>query len=201
MSNTLELSLGYSATVVVRLRTGPDQIWDTTVTALTTYDSADIANYQIATTQLGTNSGIYTVTIPATLPAGIYSLDWIPVEWSSDPVYAAYTTVFEWDGSAIITAVSPQHTIKKNAALAAFPFKMVLASDNKTPATGLTVAATRSIDGAVFASCANSPASEVSGGWYAIDLAASDLNGDTIALEFDGGATANVLPVTIVTQP
>jgi hypothetical protein len=89
--------------------------------------------------------------------------------------------------------------IRKNTALANFPFLMVLASDDVTPGTSLTVTATRSIDGAAFASCANA-VTEIANGWYKISFDASDLNGDTIALRF-AAATANDRNITILTQP
>ncbi len=88
--------------------------------------------------------------------------------------------------------------ITRNTALAAFPFPMVLSSDHITPATGLTVTAVRSIDGAAFAPCANAVV-EVANGWYRIDLAASDLNGNTVALRFTAAA-ADARNITIVTQ-
>lgn len=79
---------------------------------------------------------------------------------------------------------------KKNTALANFMFRM---SDSTThlPKTGVTVTAQRSIDGAAFAACANAVA-EVSNGWYKISFAASDLNGDTVALKFTGAASDQV---------
>jgi len=89
--------------------------------------------------------------------------------------------------------------VMKNTALNAFPFYMALASDHYSPATGLTITATRSIDGGAFAACANT-ASETGNGWYLIDLAASDLNGATIALSF-AAATADATLITILTQP
>jgi len=89
--------------------------------------------------------------------------------------------------------------ITKNTALANFPFLMVLASDDITPGTGLTVTATRSIDGAAFAACANA-VTEIANGWYKISFDASDLNGDTIALRF-AASTANDRNIAIVTQP
>jgi hypothetical protein len=88
--------------------------------------------------------------------------------------------------------------VKKNTALAGFTFFMADESDHVTGKTGLTITATRSIDGAAFASCANS-ASEIGNGWYKIDLAAADLNGDTVALRFTGTA-ADSRNITIVTQ-
>jgi hypothetical protein len=89
--------------------------------------------------------------------------------------------------------------IKKNTALNAFMFLMVDDTDGKTPETGLTVTAQRSLDGAAFALCANS-AMEVSNGWYKIDLAAADLNGDTVVLRFSG-AGSRTREIMIVTEP
>lgn len=92
-----------------------------------------------------------------------------------------------------------QNAIRKNKPLANFEFLLVLASDHITPATGLTVTAQRSIDGAAFAACANA-AAEVAVGVYKIDLAAADLNGDVITLRFTA-ATADARLITIVTEP
>jgi len=85
--------------------------------------------------------------------------------------------------------------IKKNTAYSNFTFMMFDTAGD--PATGKTVTATRSIDGAAFASCANA-VSEISSGWYKINLAAADLNGDNIALKFTATGCAptncSVLP-------
>jgi hypothetical protein len=88
--------------------------------------------------------------------------------------------------------------IKKNTQLANFMFLMVDSADHVTPKTGLTITATRSIDGAAFGACANA-AAEVSAGWYKITLATTDLNGDVIALKFTS-AGADARNITIVTQ-
>lgn len=97
-----------------------------------------------------------------------------------------------------VTALAGNAGIKKNTALTAYPFLMT-DSTNHAPATGLTVAATRSIDGAAFGACANA-VSEIASGWYKITLATTDLNGNTIALKFTatGADQANH---TIVTAP
>ncbi len=73
--------------------------------------------------------------------------------------------------------------VKKNTALANFMFLMVDATDGQTAETGLTVTATRSIDGAAFGACANA-VSEIGVGMYKINLAAADLNGDVITFRF-----------------
>lgn len=96
------------------------------------------------------------------------------------------------------TVNSSASNIKKNVQLTAFPFIM---TDSTThgPATGLTVSATRSLDGNAFASCANS-VTEVANGWYKITLAAADLNANTVALRFTA-TSADDRDITIVTQP
>jgi hypothetical protein len=99
---------------------------------------------------------------------------------------------------AAVQADLPQR-VTKNAALSGFTFPLFSSSDHHTPTTGLTVTATRSLDGAAFAACANS-VSELSNGLYKIDLAAADLNGNVVCLKFTAtGADAQL--ITLVTQP
>lgn len=74
---------------------------------------------------------------------------------------------------------------RKNTAFSNFTFLMVDATDGYTPKTGLSITAERSLDGGAFGSCANS-ASEISNGFYKINLAAGDLNGDFVTLRFSG---------------
>lgn len=88
--------------------------------------------------------------------------------------------------------------IQKNAALNNFALVMIDSADDVSPKTGLTVTATRSIDGGSFAACANSVA-EVGNGVYKINLAATDLNGDVITFRF-AATGANDTLLTIVTQ-
>ena len=89
-----------------------------------------------------------------------------------------------------------QVPVKKNTALSAFTFPMI--DGNGDPATGLTVAAQRSIDGAAFGDCANS-VTEIGNGFYKINLAASDLNGNVIALKFTASGVKQ-LNATVLTQ-
>jgi hypothetical protein len=95
--------------------------------------------------------------------------------------------------------VAVQAGIRKNQALANFPFLMT-DSTNHNPLTGLTVTATRSIDGAAFGSGTIANMTEVANGIYQCDLGAGDLNGDTIVLRFTGSG-ADDLFVTLVTEP
>ena len=96
-------------------------------------------------------------------------------------------------------AVKIQTGMKKNQALANFPFLMT-DSTNHNPLTGLTVTAQRSLDGAAFASGTIANMTEVSNGIYQCDLGAGDMNGDTVCLKFTASG-ADDLFVTLITEP
>ncbi len=99
---------------------------------------------------------------------------------------------------ATFTPLSGPLKITKNAALAGFPFPMF--SSAGALLSGLSVVAQRSLDGGAFASCANSATEIGSSGWYTIDFATTDTNGNTMA--FWASATgAAPTTITIITQP
>lgn len=101
--------------------------------------------------------------------------------------------------TAPVTIAASQLFVKKNTQLTSFMFKMALLSDHITAATGKTVTVTRAIDGGAFASAANTPATEMSNGWYKITLAAADLNGTLIAIKATATA-CDQRDILIVTQ-
>lgn len=96
------------------------------------------------------------------------------------------------------TINSTASNIKKNTALAAFEFVMT-DSTTHAPKTGVSVTATRSLDGGAFASCANA-VTELSNGVYIINLAATDLNANTVTLRFTGASSDDTI-ITLITQP
>lgn len=102
------------------------------------------------------------------------------------------------DASGRVTLAPSQLFVKKNTQLSSFEFVMYSSTDHVTPTTGLTVTATRSIDGGAFAACANA-VSEVGSGVYKITLAAADLNGTTIMVLFEA-AGADSTFVEFITQ-
>jgi hypothetical protein len=88
--------------------------------------------------------------------------------------------------------------IPKNTAYNNFMFFMADSADNITGKTGLSITSQRSIDGGAFGSTTNT-ATEVSLGYYKINLSAADLNGDTISFVFSGTG-ANTRAITIKTE-
>lgn len=96
---------------------------------------------------------------------------------------------------AVLNQLSAVYVIR-NMPLPNFEFPLQTFSG--VPLLGAVVTATRSIDGGAPAPCAN-PVSEVGGGLYKIDLAAADMNGRVIGLQFSA-VGAQLQTVTIVTQ-
>ena len=81
----------------------------------------------------------------------------------------------------VSTLLSVDRAYAKNVAVTAFMFPMLDSSGD--PATGKTVTAQVSGDGGAFATLAGS-VSEVSGGWYKVNIAQAEMNYDEIALKF-----------------
>jgi hypothetical protein len=90
-----------------------------------------------------------------------------------------------------------QFRVKKNVALANFTF--VMRDSNGDPATGLTVSATRSIDGGSSAACDNA-VSEIALGRYKISFSAADLNGNTVHVMFTASG-AKTKDYTFLPEP
>ena len=84
--------------------------------------------------------------------------------------------------ASVVAAVATTSNIKRNQALAIFPFVMRDAT-TKALVTGKTVTVTRSIDGAAFGAGALNGVVELSDGVYFTGFAASDLDGKVILLK------------------
>ena len=206
-----------NATVSSRLATAgytaPDNASITAIKAKTDNlptdpaDASDIASsFSTVNTTLSTISGYIDTEIAAikaktdNLPASPAATSDIPTAavvadavW--DEARSGHTTAGSFGEGVLLAEVR----VKKNTALSNFMFLMVDETDFATPETGLTVTATRSIDGAAFAACANS-ATEVGSGVYKINLAAADLNGNVVTLKFTATGAAQ-RTITVVTQP
>lgn len=139
--------------------------------------------------------------------AGVPEVD--PTHWNgtavATPATAGYpaVTIKSGTGTGEISLSSGrvllQSGLRKNQAVANFPFVMT-DSTNHNPLPLLTVTATRSIDGAAFASGTIANMTEISNGAYQCDLGAGDLNGDTILLRFTATGADDLL-VSITPDP
>jgi hypothetical protein len=184
-SNTAESTTGVSLTADYDSRTGLNLVSIDTSADGTFYAAGNDFNCVITTGTVGGNSVVgYTI--------GSFSLNnRSPLR----PATAGRTLLV--DSSGGVTLTTSQLFIKKNIAVV-FPFVM-LDSTTRLPKTGLTVTATRSLDGAAFGACANAVA-EISSGWYKITLATTDTNATVIALRLAATGAVDT-DLTIYTQP
>lgn len=98
--------------------------------------------------------------------------------------------------TAAVNVANPVRLVK-NTAFNNFAFLMIDSTDHVSPKTGLTITAKRSLDGGAFAACANS-ATELSNGWYLINLATTDTNANSIIFLFTatGADATNIFVAT-----
>jgi hypothetical protein len=93
------------------------QIWNTALSAFQAYATANIGNYDIAMTELGTASGYYTGTFPSGIARGVYSYRVLQQVGGSpaedDPIM--YVGEVNWTGSAA-TGLVDAPTAAENAA-------------------------------------------------------------------------------------
>ena len=138
--------------------------------------------------------------VDSTNQKGLYRLD-VPD--------AAFATGADWvvvtlQGAGLFEyherfSLETRRSLRRNQAFSNYKFFMRQSANPGLGATGLTVTATRSLDGGAFAACANS-VTEVSDGTYRINLAASDLDGEDVALRFTA-ATALDTNIKHVLEP
>lgn len=137
-------------------------------------------------TALGAADSAHTDNYGYNVGQGVYRIDW-PDIWSGGVGKKVYLIVVCSGCDTVFREVTLSPSVnlpwRKNTAVSGFTFFMYDSTDHVSAKTGLTVTAQRSLDGAAFASCANS-VSEMANGWYKIDLAAGDLNADVVALRF-----------------
>lgn len=147
--------------------------------------------------RLGAPAGASVSADVATV-AGYIDTEVASIKAKTDNLPSSFPTNFS---SLSITAaglVAVTSNLKKNQALAGFTFKMT-DSTNHNPATGKTVTAQRVLNGGSLGSCTNS-VTEISNGIYTIDLAAGDLNANTVALHFTASGCDD-LTIFTITQP
>ena len=101
--------------------------------------------------------------------------------------------------ASVTAAVGITSNIKKNQALAKFPF-ILTDSSTHLPVAGKTPTVTRSLDGAAFAAGNLANVAELSDGVYTVDFAAGDLNANVVILKATAAGCDTTLR-DIITSP
>ena len=156
-------------------------------------DGGNVANITTLPTAIGgTGSKLWHWSLSATeMTAKVITIQVSNGTTVTDQAFDVFTY-----GNASASIID-SNGIEKNTARSNFAFIMADVTTG-LPMSGLTVAATRRIDAGSFAACTNS-VTEIANGWYTIDLSASDLNGDVIALRFTATGAADAA-TTILTR-
>jgi len=181
------------------------EIWDYLLANITTANTIgkllkDNINATISSRSSHTAADVWAVGTRALTDKAGFSLSAAGIDAIWDEEVATGHTTPDTAGAVLYSGyvASASMRVQKNTTLNNFMFFMRQSLDHVSPATGLSVTAQRSIDGGLFAACAN-PVTEVGDGVYKINLAASDLNGNIITLKFTA-AGADQRTVTIITQ-
>lgn len=202
--------------VYALLRNSEGKIWNGS--AFVTYATVDYDDYPLVMTEQGSDSRHYTVAFPA-VDRGRYNVVVLTQDSATPATYSEANDTpvgserYDWGGDAAIVfpdnfdllsinadgRVSILTGVIRGEAINNFEFFMASSADHVTGKTGLTVTATRSIDGAAFAACANA-VSEVGGGVYKINIATTDLDGVTVLLKFTA-PDADTRIIEIITTP
>jgi hypothetical protein len=204
MANELITSWNTGNTIYFHVFNAVGQIWNTVTVAFEAYVTANIANYAIAATEQGSASGYYRTSFPSAIVAGVYSI-YAKLRSGGSPAESDLTVGnqygYNWSGSLELSLngvyLQDPLKIQKAVAFSNFSFMMYKSGTN-TPATGLSVTATRSLDGAAFVTCTNS-VSELGNGYYLISLSTSDVNANVVNLRFSATG-ADDTDITIYTQ-
>ena len=160
-----------------------------------------------------TGASTFTGAITATNAANNVTLGTFTVTTNAIAWNASWDAEVESEATDALNAYDPptraEATTDVNSVLAQLPssplkntaftyvIKMVLASDHVTPATGLTVSMTRSLDGAAFGA-ATGTVTEISTGHYSVAASQADMNGDMVTHRFTA-ATADDLTMVFMT--
>jgi hypothetical protein len=173
--------------------------WDTVANVPKTGDQANITGFWSLDGSAETSG--FTTAHPTQIGHGIY---WQPVTATECNGNAfSYSWVSSTTGIAIDPVAGftgPTNAIRRNVAYNNFQFPMLSSADSVTRVSGATVTLTRNIDGGAFAAAANAVSEIGTTGIYAVNLAATDLNGAVVNLLAKATGCDDYL-VEIFTQP
>ena len=181
-----------------------DTVW--IVSATTGADQSRVITDYVGSTRVATIIPAWGVTptgtiVYATRPLGIIAAQDYA---TTNDITSLSNEIAEAEDNIIedTTQIKGDLPIKltKNTAFNNFKFYLVQSANPLLPATGLTVTCQRAIDDGAFANCTTATATEISGGWYRVNLSADDLNGDSIAFKFTAAGAVQA-GFTCVPQP
>lgn len=196
MAGEIQTQYQSAKTLYALIRNRVGQIWDTGAGAFEAYATLSYADYVVSLTEQGTASAYYTGTMPAAIPAGVYSIV-ILQQVGGSPAETDLPVAMgdlQWGGSVTLPlsdlATSGQigqylpMRPFRGQMIQNFPFKMVSSADHVTPFTSGVVSGQISKDGAAFTALQSGAFTEIGLGYYKTNLTSGDLLCNTAALHF-----------------
>ena len=218
MANEMRVSYQANRTVYFMIFNRTGQIWNTAGSAFETYQTANVADYGIAATPVGSASSFYTANFPSTIVPGTYDLvakqQLGGTEAEADPTIGVQAA-FQWNGSAelplsdLVTSgqlsqVGPIR-IARGVMVQNFLFYMKSSADHITPFVSGVVSGQIARDNGAFGALQSGAFTEVGNGFYRLQaLTSGDVLCNTFALLLTGngisGGSADPVPFTGITQ-
>ena len=199
------------------LRDRNANIWNGVTSTFVAYATSAYSGYPITCAEQGVASAYYVGSIPASVPAGIYSA-LFKQQIGVNPAESDTTIVagdINWNGSNVAplsdTATSGQLgtlspiRLARGTMVKNYPLYLKSAADHVTPLVSGTVSGQISRDGASFGALQSGSFAEVGLGWYSLQaLTSGDLLANTVALLFTAanpsGQASDPLPQAFVLQ-
>lgn len=211
MANELMFSYQAGKTTYVLIRNRISQVWSTSggTGGFENYATARYADYVIEAVQQGVASAFYAATMPAAVPAGIYSITAKEQvggsEAETDPTVAVGDE--QWNGTVTLPlsdlATSGQLSlagpvkIQRGTMVAPFNFNLVSNVDHITAFTSGVVSGQIQRDAGAWGPLQSGAFTEIGLGLYSLQaLTSGDLNANFVSLQFSavgvsGGAADN----------
>lgn len=218
MANEIQLAYQAGKTVYSIVFNKIGQVWNTVSTLFETYATANLANYVVALTNIGTGpSRIYQGNFPSAIVAGVYSVVAFQQIGGSaaESDFLVAEGDIQWNGSTVAplsdTATSGQVgqtnplRLARGTQVLNFPIYLKSATDHVTPFTSGIISGQISRDGGAFGPLQSGKFTEVGFGFYSLQaLTSGDLLANTVALLFTGqmvgGGPCDPLPLSFVLQ-
>lgn len=199
MSNEIKLSFTPAKTVYVFIINSTGQFWNTVTAAFEAYATANIGNYAVSLSALGTASSFYEGNFPTAITTGTYDI--VAKQQLGGSVAESDPTIATEDGfgwgtasarvgfpdmatSGLLSLIAPVK-VYRGEMVTNFPFKLVSSVDHVTPFTSGVVSGQVSQNGGAFGALQSGAFTEIGLGWYSLQaLTSGDLLANTIALVF-----------------
>ena len=215
MANEIQGSYITGRTIYALVRSSNGDVWNTTSTALETYQSSRYSGYVIGATEQGTASAYYQASMPASIPTGLYNIT-LKNQQSNDPAETDPTVdagSIDWGNGYVaqinqlaVSGLVQPIQLQRGVQILNYPIYLRSSADHITGFTSGTISGQISKDNTgSFGPLQSGAFTEVGYGVYNLQaLTSGDLSANTLTLLFTGvsvqGGNSDPLVQSFITQ-